>query len=127
MSESLITFAHFGISDLSSAANSSGVITTNGRIQSRKVGGRFVVNYLEDAHSCLTIYETNGRKVTEVELPTLGTASGMTGRADNPEGFFSFTSFLYPTTIFRYDVATGALAVHRAPSIAFDPSRYETR
>jgi prolyl oligopeptidase len=91
------------------------------------VGGRFVANYLEDAHSRLTVFETDGRRVTDVPLPTLGSASGLSGRADGPEGFFSFTSYIYPTTIFRYDVATGALAVHRAPHLDFDPTRYETR
>ena len=91
------------------------------------VGGRFVARFLEDAQVRLTVFETDGRRVADVPLPTVGTASGMSGRSDSPEGFFSFTSFLYPSTIFRYDVATGALAVHRAPRLDFDPSRYETR
>lgn len=91
------------------------------------VGGRFVANHLEDAHSRITVFETDGRRVSDVALPTLGSASGMSGRADSPEGFFSFTSYLYPTTIFRYDVASGAVAVHRSPRLDFDPSRYETR
>ncbi len=91
------------------------------------VGGRIVANFLEDAHSRLTVYEMDGRRVADVPLPTLGSASGMSGRSDSPEGFFSFTSYLYPTTIFRYDVTTGTLAVHRAPRVDFDASRYETR
>ncbi len=91
------------------------------------IGGRLVARYLEDAHSRLTVYTTEGRRVAEVPLPTLGSASGVSGRADSPEMFFAFTSFLYPTTVFRYDVATGAIAVHRAPRLDFDPSRYETR
>jgi prolyl oligopeptidase len=41
--------------------------------------------------------------------------------------FYSFTSFLYPTTIFRYDFATGRSEVFKAPRLDFDPSRYETR
>jgi len=91
------------------------------------VGGRFVANFMEDAHSRLTVYQTDGRRVADIPLPTVGSASGISGRADSPEGFFSFTSFLYPSTIFRYDVATGALTTHRAPRLDFDPSRYETR
>ena len=91
------------------------------------IGGRFVANYLEDAHSRLTVFESDGRRVADVALPGIGTASGMSGQAASPEGFFSFTSFLYPTTIYRYDVATGALSALRTPRIEFDPSRYETR
>src|SRR5205085_7798189 len=64
------------------------------------VGGRFVADWMEDAHSRLTVYETDGRRVADIPLPTVGTASGLNGRADNSEGFFSFTSYLYPTTIY---------------------------
>jgi len=90
------------------------------------IGGRFVANYLEDAHSRVTVFETSGQRVTDLALPTLGTAGGISGRPGSPEMFYSFTSFLYPTTIFRYDVATGANTVLRAPQIDFDPRRYET-
>ena len=40
--------------------------------------------------------------------------------------FYAFTSFLYPTTIFRFDFATGTTSVFKAPALDFDPSRYET-
>ena len=40
--------------------------------------------------------------------------------------FYAFTSFLYPTTIFRHEFATGRSTVFKAPEIAFDPSPYET-
>jgi prolyl oligopeptidase len=41
--------------------------------------------------------------------------------------FYSFGSFLYPTTIFRYDVATGRNEVFRKPDVKFDPAGYETK
>src|SRR3989441_3861579 len=41
--------------------------------------------------------------------------------------FYAFTSFLYPTTIFRYDFASGTTSVFKAPAIDFDPSGYETK
>src|SRR5437879_6632785 len=40
--------------------------------------------------------------------------------------FYAFTSFLYPTTIFRYDFKEGTSSVFKAPAIDFDPSGYET-
>jgi len=91
------------------------------------IGGRLVADYLEDAHSRVTVFQKDGRRVADVPLPTLGTVAGISGRADSPEMFYAFTSFLYPTTIFRYDVATGTNAVFRAPHLDFDPSAYETR
>ncbi|MBI4541655.1 MAG: S9 family peptidase [Gemmatimonadetes bacterium] len=91
------------------------------------VGGRLVANYLEDAHSRLTVFTTDGQRVADVPLPTLGAVSGLSGRADSPELFYAFTSFLYPTTIFRYDVVSGAGSVWRTPRLDFDASRFETR
>jgi len=91
------------------------------------IGGRFVANYVEDAHSRVTVFTTDGSRVADVPLPTLGAVEDISGRNDSPEMFYSFTSFLYPTTVFRYDVVTGANTVHRAPRLDFDPSRYETR
>ncbi len=91
------------------------------------VGGRFVANYLDNAHSRLALFAKNGKFLHEIELPALGTVGGVSGRADSPEMFYAFTSFLYPTTVFRYDVARGAGSVWKAPRLNFDASRYETQ
>ena len=90
------------------------------------VGGRFVAEYLVDAHSRLAIFARDGKAGAEVALPGLGTVGGVSGRADSPEMFYSFTSFLYPTTILRYDVVTGVGSVWKAPHLDFDPGRFET-
>src|SRR5512134_1078242 len=87
----------------------------------------FVTTYLHDAHSRLRLWAMDGRPLADVELPTLGAVSGITGERDDNEMFYAFTSFLYPTTIFRYDFGTGQTQVFKAPEIAFDPSPYETR
>jgi len=91
------------------------------------IGGRFVGSYLEDAHARLTVFDTAGTRVRDVPLPALGTVDGPSGRNDSPEMFYSFTSFLYPATIYRSDVVAGTDSVLRAPRLDFDPSRYETR
>jgi len=86
----------------------------------------FVVNYLHDAHSRLRLFGLDGRPGREVALPTLGSVSDISGERQDAEMFYAFTSFLYPTTIFRYDFATGTSSVFKAPTIDFDPSGYET-
>jgi prolyl oligopeptidase len=91
------------------------------------IGGRFVADYMQDAHSRLAVFDTAGAHVADIALPTLGAVSGISGREDSPEMFYAFTSFLYPTTIFRYDVATGEGAVWKAPRLDFDASRFETQ
>ena len=90
------------------------------------IGGRFVADYMQDAHSRLAVFDTAGAHVADITLPTLGAVAGLSGRADSPELFYAFTSFLYPTTIFRYDVSTGQGSVWKAAHLDFDPSRFVT-
>ena len=91
------------------------------------IGGKFVVNYLQDARSRLVVYGLDGRPVRDIELPGVGTVGGFTGREDEPELFFSYTSFVYPTTSFRHDLASGRTEIYQAPKVAFDPAIYVTR
>jgi len=63
----------------------------------------------------------------ELTLPGIGTVGEIHGRQGDEELFYSFTSFLYPTTIYRYNVKSGKNEVFRSPKVAFDPSGYETR
>ena len=86
----------------------------------------FVARYLHDAYSLLRLYALDGRPVGEVPMPTLGSIAQVTGERRDNEMFYAFTSFLYPTTIFRHDFTTGRSSVFKAPEIAFDPSGYET-
>ena len=87
----------------------------------------FVANYMHDASSRLRLFALDGRFVKELDLPTLGSIGGISGERKDDEMFYAFTSFLYPTTIFRYDFKTGGTSVFKAPTIDFDPSGYETQ
>ncbi len=86
----------------------------------------FVAHYMHDAASRLRLLALDGRPVKELELPVLGSVGAISGERKDDEMFYAFTSFLYPTTIFRYDFKTGATSVFKAPTIDFDPSAYET-
>ena len=87
----------------------------------------FVANYMHDASSRLRLFALDGRFVKELDLPTLGSIGGISGERKDDEMFYAFTSFLYPTTIFRYAFKTGGTSVFKAPTIDFDPSGYETQ
>ncbi len=91
------------------------------------VNHHLIVAYMHDVHHQLKIYRMDGTFVREIPLPTLGTVSGVTGKAIDTEMFFSFTSFLYPTTIYRYDFVNDALTVFRKPTFDFDPTGYITK
>jgi prolyl oligopeptidase len=91
------------------------------------INNSFVVIYLHDVHHQVKIYTLDGVFVRQVALPTLGRIKGLSGRQDDTEMFFSFTSFLFPTTNYRYDFLTNKLTVLQEPEIDFDTSGYETK
>jgi prolyl oligopeptidase len=93
---------------------------------SQIVHDTFVVRYLHDAFSQLKLFALDGKPAGEIALPTLGSIVQVTGERDHDEMFYAFTSFVYPTTIFRHDFSTGCSSVFKSPEIAFDPSGYET-
>ena len=73
------------------------------------------------------IFKLDGTFERRLELPGIGTAVGFTGRREDQETFFAFTSFTRPVTIYRHDFKLGrSLPFHRT-ELAFDPGRYVTR
>ncbi len=90
------------------------------------VGGRFVAEYLKDAHSQVRIFEKDGKDAGEVPFPGLGTASGFGGKPGETETFYAFTSYTAPLAIYRYDVRSGENRVVFAPKVNFDPANYTT-
>jgi prolyl oligopeptidase len=90
----------------------------------RLVGGRVVALYMQDAHSAVRTFATQGEPLGEIELPALGTASGFGGRFDDPETFFRFESFNVPDRITRLDLETGEMATFREAHVDISPDDY---
>lgn len=91
------------------------------------VGGKIFANYLKDASTHIYIHDLDGTRTGEVELPGIGTASGMIGKKGDNIAFYTFTSFIYPSTVFKYDVSTGKSEEFRKSGVKFDPSKFETK
>ncbi|REK19551.1 MAG: S9 family peptidase [Planctomycetota bacterium] len=90
------------------------------------VGDRFLANYLKDARSQIKVFDPEGKYLTDVELPGLGTASGFDGKRSDEETFYSYASFTTPPTIYRYDIAADKSEVYRAPEVDFNPDDHTT-
>jgi prolyl oligopeptidase len=90
-------------------------------------GGYLFLNYLEDAKSSIKQMTLKGESVRNIELPAIGSASGFGGRQDDEELFYTFTSFTYPTSVFRYDIEAGTSTLYEQPRVAFDPEQYTTK
>jgi prolyl oligopeptidase len=91
------------------------------------VDNSFLLGYLKDARTEVRVYDLKGAFLRNVDLPGIGTASGFGGKRKDKETFYGFTSFISPTTVYRYDPEAGKSAVFRQPKVDFDPSRYETK
>jgi len=90
------------------------------------VGNRMILAYLGDARSEVEVRDLNGQPVSMVTLPAIGTAAGFGGKGGDSETFFTFSSFVSPPTVYRFDTATGQMEAFFKPKLAFDPADYET-
>jgi len=91
------------------------------------INNQFVLAYMHDAHDLLKIYNLDSSFDREIELPTIGSIYGISGKREDTEMFFSFASFIYPKNSFRYDFKTGETSVYRSSEVDFDPAGYETK
>ena len=90
-------------------------------------GGRLYLSYLKDVTTRVNEYDYSGKLLKEIKLPGLGTVGGFGGYKDDKFVFYTFTSFTFPPTIYKYDIATGVSTVFRQPEVAFNPGDYETK
>lgn len=82
---------------------------------------------MKDVSTRVYVHALDGTFENEVKLPALGTASGFGGEADDKFVFYTFTSFTFPPTIYRYDIASRTSTVFRKPELKFNPEDYETK
>lgn len=90
-------------------------------------GRKLFAQYLKDAVSQVFQYSLDGKQERVIELPGLGTAGGFGGKRDEKELYYSYTSYIYPSTIFKYDIATGKSTLYKKPNVKFDPNLYESK
>jgi prolyl oligopeptidase len=94
----------------------------------RTAGGKLIATYLKDVTTRAYVHALDGKLENEIVLPGPGTAAGFDGPGDAQEVFYTFNSLNVPTTIYRYDIATRASSVFRAPRVpGYDASAFETK
>jgi prolyl oligopeptidase len=89
-------------------------------------GDKIISTYMQKAISKAFIYDLNGKFLYEMELPGLGTISGFSGKPGDNIAFYGYSGFLFPATIFKYDVVKNKSAIYNAPGIEFNPDEYES-
>jgi prolyl oligopeptidase len=90
-------------------------------------GGKLFLDYGRDVTSHPSVYSLDGIKENAIDLPGPGTAAGFGGKRDDPDAFYTYSSFNYPGTIFRYHISARTSTVFRASAIKdYRPEDYET-
>ena len=89
------------------------------------IGGKLILTYNQDASHHAFVYSLEGKQEFEVKLPTLGSVS-FSGKKDDKETFYSFSSFTFPSTIYKYDIDENESKIFIAPKVAFTPENYIT-
>ena len=89
--------------------------------------GKVLADFQDIAKSHLELFGTDGKLLHTLPLPTLGSVQAISTRNDSRAVYYGFTSFLYPNTIYRYDVADNTTSVLFKPVLHFNPAPYETK
>lgn len=90
-------------------------------------GGKIFASYLKDATSLVKQFDRQGNLEREVELPGVGTAAGFGAKKEDTELYYTFTSYINPGTIYKYDIASGKSEIYKESGVLFDPSQYESK
>lgn len=90
-------------------------------------GGYFFASYLKDAVSLVKQYDLEGKEIREIELPGLGSAGGFGAKREDTELYYSYTSYVYPPTIFKLQIAEGKSELYKQSGVQFDPTQYESK
>jgi prolyl oligopeptidase len=91
------------------------------------VGGRLIASYLKDANTRVSVFDVKGKKLYDVQLPGIGTAWGFSGKREDNEVFYTFTSFTTPAAIYRYNIKENKSELFRKSNAKFNAEAYETR
>lgn len=90
------------------------------------VGNKLFAVYIQNASAKVKVYSLKGKFIQDLDLPGIGNTGGISGKKADKEGFFSFTSYTYPTTIFRLNTETLDYDIYKKPDVDFNPANFIT-
>jgi len=90
------------------------------------IGGKILTEYMKDATNHAYGFDLKGKKLYEVKLPTLGSLTGFAGDKDDNEAFYTFTSYTFPPTIYRFDATKNTSEVFHKADVLFNSDAYTT-
>lgn len=89
--------------------------------------GYIFANYMIDAVSTIKQFNYDGKLINEIKLPGLGTVSGFSGKKEEKTLFYTFSNYITPSVIYRYEIEDHSSALYKFPSIDFNTDDYESK
>ncbi len=96
-------------------------------LSASSAGGYLFCKYLKDAISQVSQHDTSGKLVREIALPGPGSAGGFSGRKEEKDIYYTFTSYVNPAMIYGFNVESGESVVYKEPKVKFKPEEYESK
>lgn len=90
-------------------------------------GNKIIATVMRDVFDYTAVYDLDGTKLHDVELPGLGSVGGFGGRRENATVLYSFSSYTQPSITYEYDPETNRSSVWYAAEVPFDASQIEAR
>ncbi len=67
--------------------------------------GKIFAQYEKNASSLLKLFALDGKRVSDIPMPTIGSVTGIGGKWNRREAFFGFHSFTVPPSVYQVDLA----------------------
>ena len=101
------------------------VIPETENVLSVSTGGGFIfAKYMKDAVTSVKQFSYEGQLIRTIALPGVGTAGGFSGKEKEKELYFSFTNYITPPTIYKFNADSGKSEVYQKPKVKFNPENF---
>ena len=87
-------------------------------------GGNFFATYMIDAIEQVKQFDKKGKLIRNVSLPGKGNVGGFGGKSTETELYYSFTNYITPASIYKYNISTGKTELYQQPKVKFNPENY---
>ncbi|WP_143962529.1 prolyl oligopeptidase family serine peptidase [Litoribacter populi] len=100
---------------------------TENVLRASTAGKNIFASYLKDAITHVKQFDLEGKEIRTVDLPGIGSAGGFSAKEDDEHLYYSFTSYITPGTIYKYEIASGESELHIKPDVKFNADDYESK
>ncbi|SIS73345.1 prolyl oligopeptidase [Kaistella chaponensis] len=101
------------------------VIPETENVLNVSTGGGFIfAKYMKDAVTSVKQFNYEGQLIRTIALPGVGTAGGFSGKEKEKELYFSFTNYITPPTIYKFNADSGKSEVYQKPKVKFNPENF---